>query len=779
MGIKILGQWILRGRKKLNTSRMRWAFTAALLSLVFFLLLDTFFPLPAPKPFSPEVRASDGSLLRCYLSKDDKWRMQVHLEDVPAELPKALIAKEDRWFYWHPGVNPLAIGRALFGNAASGARNSGASTITMQVARMMEPKPRTIWGKIQESFRAFQLEWHHSKTEILEMYMSYLPYGGNVEGVSAASHIYFDRPPSQLSLSQCVLLTVIPNRPNSLRPDANSPETRESRDKWLRRFSERGIFPAAQLTDALTETIPTERKEFAYHAPQFCEWVQRQAPESTTQTTLSPKIQLLTQNLLGNHVRRVQASGISNGAAIVVDNRTMNVLAYCGSADFHNKAASGEVDGIHAVRSPGSTLKPFIYAMAFDQGILTPKMKLLDVPKEFSDFSPVNYDRQFRGEVSAEEALRHSLNLPAVRLLNDIGIHNFIWALREAGFASVSKHHKDLGLSLALGGCGATMEELVRAYAALANGGVLRPLRFLESEPQTNNGHRICSAEAAYMVTEILSGIQRPDLPPLFLSRSKLPKVAWKTGTSFGRRDAWSVGYNPRYTIGVWMGNMDGSPVLEMSGSKTAVPLMLDLFNAIDYDADKHWFSKPERLRERVVCAESGLPPAHTCTQLTKDLTIQGVTTSATCQRDREIFTNPEGTLQYCTACLPASGYQKRRFSNLNPELTLWMVRSSLDFQRPPAHNPECEGVFHVGGPEIHSPAQGETYFVEAGQELLLQAAPDPESEMHYWFADGAFLGGCAAGERFFFAPQNGKIEVTCMDDKGRKRNVSIAIERI
>ncbi len=759
--------------------RLRKLISGGLVLFIGFLLIDTLFPLPKVKSFSPEVLAADGSLLRSYLSEDDKWRMKTRIEDVPSDLPKALIAKEDRWFYWHPGVNPIAIGRAMIGNVSAGQRSSGASTITMQLARMMEPKPRTLWGKIREAFRAFQLEWHYSKTEILELYMSYLPYGGNVEGVTAASHIYFQRPPSQLSLSQCILLTVIPNRPNSLRLDSRSAATLEARNKWIRKFQEQGIFPSTALADALQESIPAQRHEFSYQAPQFCEWVQNQSHTETIQTTLQPKIQQITQTLLQNHVSRVRATGITNGAVIVVDNHSMNVLAYCGSADFQNKAAAGEVDGIHAVRSPGSTLKPFIYAMAIDQGLLTPKMKVLDVPKEFSDFSPVNYDRTFRGEVTAEDALRHSLNLPAVRLLNDIGLQQFLWALRQSGFASVTRHHKDLGLSVALGGCGATMEELVRAYAALANGGIMRPLRFLSTEKESVSAQRICSAEAAYMITEILSGIHRPDLPPQFLSRSKLPKVAWKTGTSFGRRDAWSIGYNPRFTVGVWMGNMDGSPVLEMSGSKTAVPLMLDLFNAIDYDADKHWFTKPSLLMERLVCAESGLLPSSPCQQLTKDFAIHGVSTTTVCNRHLEIFTNAAGTIQYCTACLPASGYLRQQFPRIDPELALWKIRSGVEFPRPPAHFAECEGVFHEKGPEIHSPAQGQTYFVEPEQELLLQAAPNHETQMHYWFADGQFLGGCVAGEKFFFKPHSGNVEVTCMDDKGRKGAVIVAIERI
>jgi penicillin-binding protein 1C len=766
--------WLPKPVRMLRIKRLRQALGIGLLA---FLCLDLLFPLPASKPYSPQVLARDGSLLRAYLSPDDKWRMQVQLDEVPVELPAALVAKEDRWFWYHPGVNMFAIGRALWDNATSGARMSGASTITMQVARLLEPKPRTLGGKLQEVFRAFQLEWHHSKTEILEMYMTYLPYGGNVEGVKAASYLYFERPPKQLSLAQCMLLTVIPNRPNSLRPDAAGTAAVTARNKWLRRFSAEGIFPAVQLADALAEGIPVARHELAYVAPQFCQTARQGGASTRLVTTLDPRMQQLSQSLLHNHVARHKGAGIGNGAVLVVDNRTMEVMAYCGSADFDDKLADGEVDGVQSVRSPGSTLKPFIYAMAFDQGLLTPGMKVLDIPTEFSDFSPVNYDRNFRGEIDAADALRYSLNLPAVRLLNQVGLRRFVHALRRAGFQSIDKHYRDLGLSLALGGCGATLAELVRAYAALANGGLLRDLRTHVGGPAPVPGLRVCSPEAAYIVSDILSGIQRPDIPASFLGRSKLPRVAWKTGTSFGRRDAWCVGYNPRYTIGVWMGNMDGKPVLEMSGSKTAVPLMLELFNVVDYDAGKAWLVPPPGIRERLVCTESGMMPGPACQHLRKDLAIVGVSPQSRCNRSREVYTDSLEQVQYCMACLPQTGFVKRSYAMVSPELALWMDKNQIAHPLPPAHNPECSGVFHDAGPEIHSPVKNKTYYVEEGQEIMLQATPDPSIQMHYWFANTQYLGSCLAGGKLFFQPPSGHLEIICMDDKGRSGHIGLDVE--
>jgi penicillin-binding protein 1C len=334
-----------------------------------------------------------------------------------------------------------------------------------------------------------------------------------------------------------------------------------------------------------------------------------------------------------------------------------------------------------------------------------------------------------------------------------------------------------MGLSVALGGCGARLSELVAAYAALANGGEYQTLKFIKSKNEKTHKVQICSAEAAFLVTEILAGIERPDIPSEFLSKSKLPRIAWKTGTSFGRRDAWAIGYNPRYTIGVWMGNMDGSTVLGMSGGKTAVPLMLELFNAIDYDADKTWFRKPKGIRARQVCKFSGKLPAPFCTQLMDELAIAGISPTDRCAHATEILCDASQEVQFCPSCVPESGFQKLLFPNYAPNLALWMERNGIQYEKPPQHNPHCTAVFQTPGPRIFSPAAEAKYLVEAGKEILLQAVPTVDAQRHYWYVNGDFLGSCPAGEKFFFAPKDGKQQIECMDDKGRKGFVKIEIE--
>ena len=488
----------------------KWPSRILLFAVVFF-VLDRSFPLPPEKPMSPVVVASDGSLMSAYLSEDDKWRMKTNVEDVPEELITAILAKEDRWFYYHPGVNPFAILRAAWSNVIRGKRVSGASTITMQVARMLEPKRRTWWSKIKEIFRAFQLEWHHSKEEILEMYLSYLPYGGNVEGVKASSFIYFDRPPSSLSLAQSVLMTVIPNRPNSLRLDTRKDKAREARNKWLKRFREDKIFPDNRIRIALYEPIESRRHQLIPKVPHLSRRLVDQEPAPEIRTTIVPEVQATAERLLDNYVRRVRAKGISNGAVLVVDNRTSAVLAYCGSADFFDHASAGQVDGVRAIRSPGSTLKPAVYAMAMDKGIYTPDSRMLDVPSTWNGYSPDNYDETFRGPVNLAYALRHSLNITAVRALHEAGYEDFLDLLQDAGFETIRKQREKLGLSVILGGCGVTLEELVRLFTAFSQKGIARPLAFVP-EDTLSEGKRLFSPAAAWMIGDILSGIERARL---------------------------------------------------------------------------------------------------------------------------------------------------------------------------------------------------------------------------------------------------------------------------
>lgn len=753
----------------------------ALLVLVSAVGLNWLFPLPTEKSWSQVILAEDGTLLNAYLTDDDKWRMRTQIDEVSPDLVAALIAKEDRWFYVHPGINPFAIARALFSNITSQKRVSGASTITMQLARMMEPKSRTLGNKILEMFRAFQLEWKYTKPEILELYMSYLPYGGNIEGIKAASLIYFDRPPKKLSLSQSILLTVIPNRPNSLRLDRKQEAAQEARDKWIRKFTAEGVFPKKDLEIAIEEPVNTKRHAIDPRAPHFCNYVRDNHARGTDvlETNLDLELQTTAERLIQNYITRLKNRGVTNGSILVLDNSNAAVVAYCGSADFYDNEASGQCNGVTSVRSPGSTLKPSLYALAFDQGMMTPKSKLLDIPLNINGYAPENYDLTFNGDVTVEYALMNSLNVPAVRTLDQVGLQDYLYLMDRAEFASIKAQQKNMGLSVILGGCGATLEELTTLFSAFAREGRRHPPAYTKDQiAHPTDSVRLFSPASAWMIAEILSGIERPDIPKEYLLASSRPRVAWKTGTSYGRRDAWSIGFTPRYTIGVWIGNFDGTGAADLSGTEMAVPLLFELFDAIDRTPEKGWFPEPPDLYRRRVCSQTGHLLRESCAHKTTDFYIRNVSFETTCALDKEIYTSADTTMQYCTDCLPLEGFIKCTYPMFTPELALWFDENQVPYNRPPPHNPDCEAVLTTGGPKIISPSPDYEYLIEAGsgQEILLQAASDTRANRHYWFIDRTFYQSCAPGDRVFVGLGSGIHRIACMDDQGRETRLKITV---
>ncbi len=776
-----------------------------------FILLDWLDPLPDLKPYSVQVYDRDNNLLAAYLSEDDKWRFRSPTSEVSEDMKTAILAKEDQWFYWHPGVNVISIVRALWSNLWSGKRISGASTITMQVARMLEPKRRTLSNKIYEVFRALQLEWYFTKDEILEMYLSYLPYGGNIEGVKAASYIYFGRPPEKLSLAQATLLTVIPNRPNSLRLDTRRDQARRERDRWLHYFDKKEIFSKDQTRIALAEPITATRRNLLPKAPQFSRRVTQLQSHSSDNsstvvtTTLDPEIQALVSQLLSNYVRRVRSKGISNGAALVVDNASSEVLAYCGSADFFDEDAAGQVDGVQAIRSPGSALKPVVYALAFDKGILTPNKRVLDIPRTWNGYSPRNFDETFRGPVSVAYALRNSLNTTAVQALYEVGFDHFMDAMEVAGMQSLKRHRKELGLSTILGGCGVTLEEMVRLFSAFAREGKLKPLVFTlreQNDPRgsSNNpgnlrnientdtagdakhefqGIPLFSKGSAWLIWHILSGIERPDLPSSMVGATNRAKIAWKTGTSYGRRDAWGIGFTPRYTVGVWIGNFDGKGVPDLTGASMAVPLLFDIFGAVEAGNKPLTFYQPSSVGLRSVCSETGELPSEKCSKTLEDFFLINRSFRTVCDQEKELYIKEDSSIQYCTGCLPLSAYTKASYPIYPPELSLWYENNAVPYLKPPLHNPDCEATFDGPGPTITSPLVDYEYLLEsgAGQEILFQTSVDTRTSRNYWYVNGQFYRSAAPGEKVFYPARQGKLRVTCMDDKGRSTVVVVDVK--
>jgi penicillin-binding protein 1C len=767
-----------------------------LLLAVLALGLDHLFPLPLAAQYSPLVLAQDGTVLHAYLNPTQKWRMKTELPEITPALQTAIIAKEDQYFRYHFGVNPVALvqaaGRNLFGHG----RTTGASTITMQVARLLEPKERTFGNKLLEMLRATQLEAHYSKAEILQLYLNLVPYGSNIEGVKSAALLYFQQPPNYLSLAQTVTLAIIPNRPGGLVLGKNNDQILRERNRWLRYFEQQRLFPAPDIADALLEPLEARRHAAPTLAPHLARrLVQAQPGTPLIHTTLRPGTQAKAEDLARNYVRRLATLGISQAAVLVVNNRTHVVEAYVGSADFGDRTSGGQVDGVRAVRSPGSTLKPLLYGLALDRGLLTPKTVLPDVPTNFQGFRPENFDKHCQGEVTMERALTYSLNIPAVRVLSEVGVSNFTGTLRQAGFRQVARDAPRLGLSTILGGCGATLEELTGLYSALANGGKWTPLALTSRSPTeaTPQPRQVVSKAAAYLLTDILAQRTRPDLPVDAASSRHLPRIAWKTGTSYGRRDAWSIGYNRDYTIGVWVGNFSGQGSPALTGADVASPLLFDLFNALAYNSTNDWFAPPASLDFRLVCAETGLVPGEHCDNQLIDYYLPGASASRRCQHQQEVLVAADGTFSYCRACVPASGYRRELYPNVLPEVLAYREAQGQPTRRLPPHNVACRlvrGSSTDGLPgsgfetaaqlAITSPAAHAEYVLDAAdQQLLLSCAAAAEVRQVYWYVNDQFLRAATATERVFFRPPTGEVKISCADDHGRNVDVRVLVRQL
>lgn len=790
----------------------------ALIAVAF--LLNYLFPLPPPPQYSPIVTAADGSVLHAFLNPTQKWRMKTELAEITPALQQAIINKEDRYFKYHFGVNPIAIVQAAGRNLFKSGRTTGASTITMQVARLLEPKERTFANKLLEMLRAMQLEAHYSKAEILQLYLNLVPYGGNVEGVKSAALLYFQQPPDYLSLAQTVTLAIIPNQPRTLVLGKNNQKILAERNRWLHQFEKENLFPKQDLESALAEPLDAQRGAAPTLAPHLARRLVTQLPhEAIIHSTLQRNAQAKTEDLTLNYVRRLHELGISQAAVLVVNNKTRAVEAYVGSADFRDAASLGQVDGVRAVRSPGSTLKPFLYGLAIDQGLITPKMKLPDVPTNFDGFRPENFDKSCAGEVTVEHALNYSLNIPAVRVLAEVGVPAFTQKLGQAGFKKVAQNAPQLGLSTILGGCGATLEELTGLYAAIANKGAFSPLvlhqqpgvRYsvlgvgpLEAKkpntknptpktkhltPNTRNQQpstQLLSPSAAFLISDILSQRIRPDLPLNYEASLHLPKIAWKTGTSYGRRDAWSIGYNRDYTIGVWVGNFSGQGSPALTGTDIATPLLFDLFNALAYNSPNNWATPPAALDFRLVCTETGLVPGKHCPDQLIDYYLPGTSTARHCEHLKEALVSANGQVAYCRACVPTTGFRRQLFPNPLPEvLAFWEARGRPG-QRLPPHNPACRLVRGADDGRgtalaITSPTANAEYVLSRRekQQLLLTCAAGPEVRQVYWYVNDRFLRAAPATVRVFFRPPGGSVKISCADDHGRNVDVRVLVSEL
>ncbi|EEQ05790.1 peptidoglycan glycosyltransferase PbpC [Yersinia bercovieri] len=556
--------------------RLWWALAIIVILLPATLwLADKLWPLPlAQVQVARVVVAEDGTPLWRFADADGVWRYPVTLQQVSPYYLQALLTFEDRWFYRHPGVNPLALARAAWQDLRAGKILSGGSTLSMQVARLIEPHPRTLTGKLRQIWRTLQLEWHFSKDQILELYLNRAPFGGTLQGIGAASWTYLGKAPAQLTPAEAALLAALPQAPSRLRPDRYPLRAKAARDKVLTRLADYQVWTPAEVADIKQEDIWLAPRQVPQLAPLLARRLTLGNQREVIQTTLDAALQRQLEDMAASW--RHQLPEKTSLGLLVVDHTTMNVRAYLGSVDFQDDSRFGHVDMVSAWRSPGSTLKPFLYAMALDDGLIHAESLLQDVPRRFGDYRPGNFDSGFHGPVSASEALVRSLNLPAVQLLEAYGPKRFTANLRNGGLNLRFPPHSAPSLAVILGGAGSRLDQLVAAYSAFARGGMAATLRF---EPQQQiQERRLFSPGAAWIIRRILAGEARP-LPDDTLPAT-VP-LAWKTGTSYGYRDAWAVGINARYTIGVWVGRPDGTPVAGQFGYATAIPILNQVNNLL------------------------------------------------------------------------------------------------------------------------------------------------------------------------------------------------------
>jgi penicillin-binding protein 1C len=734
-------------------------------------------------PFSTGVWSSDGELLRVTRAPDDQYRLWVPLSDISPTLVEAFLLKEDRWFYWHTGVNPIALARAGFRTYRSGVRQGG-STVTMQLARMIyRLNTRAPGGKLRQVGVALWLEARYSKRELLETYLNVVPFGGNIQGVGAASRLYFGKPPDRLSLGESLTLAVIPQRPASragrTASDVSLLTARTQLGQmWLARH---GDDPGDRRQLDLP-IVARQRFSMPWQAPHFVEAVLagRARPAARIDTTIDVELQRLIERQIERYLKLYGDRGIRNASSVLVDTRDMSVKAWVGSADYWNKEIHGQVNGVLAKRSPGSTLKPFVYALALDQGVLHPQTMVRDLPASFGPFAPENFDGRFFGPISAEAALVRSRNIPAVWVTSQLKQPSLYQFLQSAGIRAL-KSESFYGLALSLGGGEVTMEELAGLYAMLANDGVLRPLR-TEQESKRDEGVPLLSAEASFITLEMLRRNQRPDEDAGAVPvRTRWP-VAWKTGTSWGFRDAWTAGVFGPYVLVVWIGDFEGQGNPAFMGVDAAAPLFFRIADALNLarpDEATAPSTPPPGVSRVAVCVESGdLPNAH-CPHTVDTWYIPGKSPIRVSQLHRTVAIDGSTGRPVCPPYPAGTRFEIFEFWSSD---MLKLFRQAGMPRRTPPPLPNCATADSAEAPRLASPLRGVRYALRrsAPQEVItLDAATAADVRRVFWFDGSALIGAqpVAEGALAWRPTSSGVHLIRVVDDHGRSAEREVEVQ--
>lgn len=774
-----------------------------LLVFLFVLTVLFWFCLPKPlfkSPTSYVIDDSQGQLLGASIAKDGQWRFPYN-DSVPEKFKQCIIAFEDKRFEHHPGFDALAFGRAIKQNLSSKKITSGGSTLTMQVIRLATKHKRNIWNKLLEIFMALRLELTHNKNQILALYASNAPFGTNVIGLDAASWRYFGRSPDKLSWGEMATMAVLPNAPSLVHPGRNRQTLLNKRNRLLNKLYKQGVIDSTTAALAQLEPVPERPIPLPSLAPHLLQrfkndYAARPAGDTRIRTSVRSALQQQVNDVLEHHHQVLKANDINNIAAIVLDVETGETLAYAGNITHHeDPQMESDVDVIDAPRSPGSTLKPLLYASAIHNGLILPNSLLPDVPTLIAGYHPENFDMGYDGAVPASKALARSLNIPAVKLLQQYKFEKFYDFLHKMGITTLTKPANHYGLSLILGGGENTLWELTGAYADMARvlnhynkyDGNYDPADFHSPVYNKQDATRpdleksgLLDAASIYSTFQAMEEVMRPGEEMLWQQFSSSQRVAWKTGTSFGFRDGWAIGVTPRYVVGVWVGNTDGEGRPGLTGINTAAPALFEIFRLLP--ASKDWFEMPIGEMVKIdVCRQSGYRTGQYCQDIDQVLVPKTGLRAPVCPYHQLIHLSADGQYQVNGNCEPPDQILNKKWFVLPPSMEYYYKSRNYQYHVLPPFRADCSQTENGNTMEVIYPKDGAKIYIPLEADgtrgrMICNAAHRLPGMKIFWHLDDQYIGTTKDFHQMALNPPPGKHILTLVDGNGNTVNVRFEI---
>ncbi|MES2545055.1 MAG: penicillin-binding protein 1C [Bacteroidota bacterium] len=765
-------------------------------SIAFLLLVAYYFCLPQTlfsEPYSTVIESKEGELLGAKIATDGQWRFPAQ-DSIPEKFKKCIVYFEDQYFYSHPGFNPAAMFNAFKQNRAAGKVVRGGSTLTQQVIRLSRKnKSRTYFEKIIEVLLSTRLELRHSKDEVLELYAAHAPFGGNVVGLEMASWRYFGVQPYQLSWAETATLAVLPNGPSLIYPGKNQEKLRVKRNNLLLKLYKGKVIDKQTYELSVVEPLPQKPFNLPQIAPHLLQRVAKNQNEQRIKTTINIDLQNRVNQIARYYYNQYKQNEVNNLAILVIDINNRDVISYVGNSPTDNNHQK-DVDIIDAPRSTGSILKPLLYAAMLDEGELLPNTLVADVPTQISGYTPENFNLSFDGAVPAHRALARSLNIPAVLMLQDFGVHKFYDELQKFKLRDISKHPDHYGLSLILGGAESNLWDLCRTYAGLSstinyfnkNQGKYRTKEFAELNYQNNFvndfgsasfNKTILGAGSIWLTYNAMEEVNRPEGDEAWKFYDSSLKIAWKTGTSFGNRDAWAIGTNSKYVVGIWVGNASGEGRPTLTGVSSAAPILFDVFNLLPR---QKWFTTPlNDLEEVEVCTLSGYLAQDDCPKTKQLVSLKGKTTSI-CPYHKTVHLDKTQKYRVNSGCENVADIVTKKWFVLPPVMEWYYKNQHIEYQSLPPFRPDCVSTQIATMDFIYPKMNSKIYltknFHSEIQPVIFKVANSNREANLYWYVDNVYKGTTKTFHEMPILPNSGIHFITVVDEYGNevRRKVEI-----